>query len=216
MIDIGTENRRAAVKARCRGLWLCGSLVFLILPQFGCESAARKQQVMTPHTYSASFTTSYWRESGGRLYIPLWMETPPTREIYRQPEIGIHIERLEVDGRTIPPREILMQGGVFGLPQSVCVDGPFFVYQFEADTWDYRHYGNEHERPKHHRTDYELLNLRSGGEYVWDQVCYRIPYNARRIRIEYRARYPVGGDDELGPLITVVADRDHDTVMNGD
>jgi hypothetical protein len=203
-----------AVKTRCHGLWLCSSLVFLVLPQFGCESAARTQQAIAPHTYSASFELSYWRESGGRLYIPLWVETPPSRKIYPRPEVGIQIERVEVDGRTIPAMDIVIQGRVFDARPAVRVDDPFFVYQVEAETWNYLRSNDEKEKPKNW-TDYELLNARRMTENENEEVAYRIPYDAKRITIEYRLRYSVGGRDELGPMITVVADRNDDTVMNG-
>jgi hypothetical protein len=64
------------------------------------------------------------------------------------------------------------------------------VYQLEADTWDYAL--SKEEQPKHW-TDYELLSARMATEGDWGVLAYRIPYDARRIKIEYRLRYPVDG-----------------------
>jgi hypothetical protein len=148
------------------------------------------------------------------LYLPLWVETPPSGLIYDWPWVGIQIERIETDGHVIPPTNDPSQWYTYN-PKDLQVGTPFFVYVLELDAWNYEQSGDEERRPKY-ETDYGLQNLRTMTENNWDQVVYRIPYNARRIKIEYRLRYPVNGRNELGPLITVVADRSDLTVMDNE
>jgi hypothetical protein len=203
------------VKTRCHGLWLCGSLGLFVVPQLGCQSTARTQpqQAMTPHTYSAGIELSYCRGNGS-LYIPLWVETPPSREIHHCDLYGVKIEGVEADGRRVPALDILVNWEAYPCAEPLRVDHPFFVYLVELDTWNYRRSGDEDEKPKNW-SDYELRSVKST-ENDCEQVAYRIPYNARRIKIEYRLRYPVDGREELGPLITVVAERHDNTLMTAD
>jgi hypothetical protein len=205
------------MKTRCRGLWLCGSLVVLVALQFGCASAAKTQtqQVMTPRleargTYSANMDLSCCRTECS-LYIPLWVQIPPSRAIYRTPMLGVKIERIEADGREIRPWDILVNqewGDLFVSPQ---VDEVFFVYQLKAAPWNYQWSGDEDKRPKNW-SDYEVRNVKNL-KNACDQVVYRIPYDTRRIRIEYRLRYLVDGGIELGPMLTVIAERNDNTLM---
>jgi len=179
--------------------WMSGSLGLLAVFVFGCASAAKTQQAIAPHTYLANFQVSYWRgeASAAHLYLPLWVETPPSREIEHSPVDGIQIERVEVDGRTIPAMDVLIQWGP--RPPPLRLDAPFFVYVIEADAWNYRLSGDDKEKPNY-ETDYELVNVRRDTENEYEQVVYRIPYDAQRIKIEYRPRYPVGERKELAPF----------------
>jgi hypothetical protein len=136
------------VNMRSRAFWLCSYCILVVVPQVGCgSSTANTPRLEALGTYSANMDLSCCRTECS-LYIPLWVQIPPSRAIYRDPTLGVKIERVEADGREIRAWDILRNQDWGDLAVPIRVDQESFIYQLEADPWNYQRSGDENKRPK--------------------------------------------------------------------